>query len=547
MQPQSHASTPVINNSPRQKIEPQTMQRPPDPVPPQRTPQASITPNHNTTNGSLPNGNSVSSAPPSSAGANPSAAPGPIRATTPLVVRQDNNGVQWIAFEYSRDRVKMEYTIRCDVESVNTDTLSPDFKTDNCVYPRACCGKESYKGNRLAYETECNTVGWALAELNTCLRGKRGLIQRAVDSWRNSNANVRLRSRRVRRMAKASSRKSSSAGTTTTTAVPSSVVPGTPAGMPSTPNPMAAPDQRQSSNGMMTHHHGRSDGVASGSPTDMNGKFHSFYRSRLQNLYNFICPRSFRFFTSIFFSRPGTPLHKSSHFLVTPLTCILGVNGTFNPNSQIMKPQSAPPTDAQHRNLFQGYPSYPSAIMGASLPPSLHNGLDHPGHYPTPHTAVAASSSVSNESVSESNLFGDLPASKRRTFFSVDKLRVQTNLQQVKMSEIPDDYRQRNSVYPRSYRPVQMPGDESPSKGNRFSLEDSAPSGAITSEHTVVGKTMVPIPLLEGEEVAVPRIGRAKRDRDDILNVMGHRMSWNQLKLFSDKNVFLQKSCTSSL
>ncbi len=137
-----------------------------------------------------------------------SAAPGPIPATTPLVVRQDGNGVQWIAFEYSRDRVKMEYTIRCDVESVNVEGLGAEFKTENCVYPRACCPKEQYRGNRLIYETDCNTVGWALAELNPPLRGKRGLIQRAVDSWRNSNQDSRLRSRRVRRMAKMNSRKS---------------------------------------------------------------------------------------------------------------------------------------------------------------------------------------------------------------------------------------------------------------------------------------------------------------------------------------------------
>ncbi|CAK7271533.1 hypothetical protein SEPCBS119000_004655 [Sporothrix epigloea] len=138
---------------------------------------------------------------------NPNAAPGPIPATTPLVVRQDQNGVQWIAFEYSRDRVKMEYTIRCDVESVSADDLSEEFKQDNCVYPRACCPREQYRGNRLQYESECNTVGWSLAQLNPALRGKRGLIQRAVDSWRNSNQDSRLRSRRVRRMAKLGSRK----------------------------------------------------------------------------------------------------------------------------------------------------------------------------------------------------------------------------------------------------------------------------------------------------------------------------------------------------
>lgn len=156
-----------------------------------------------------PNGTALSTPTGSAAGAvNPNAAPGPIPATTPLVVRQDQNGVQWIAFEYSRDRVKMEYTIRCDVESVNTDELSAEFKTENCVYPRACCPKDQYRGNRQVYETECNTVGWALAQLNASLRGKRGLIQRAVDSWRNSNQDPRLRSRRVRRQAKLNTRKS---------------------------------------------------------------------------------------------------------------------------------------------------------------------------------------------------------------------------------------------------------------------------------------------------------------------------------------------------
>lgn len=161
--------------------------------------------NHTGQNGSAPLTTPTGSA---ASGINPNAAPGPIPATTPLVVRQDQNGVQWIAFEYSRDRVKMEYTIRCDVESVNTDELTAEFKTDNCVYPRACCPKDQYRGNRQVYETECNTVGWALAQLNPPLRGKRGLIQRAVDSWRNSNQDPRLRSRRVRRMAKMSNRKS---------------------------------------------------------------------------------------------------------------------------------------------------------------------------------------------------------------------------------------------------------------------------------------------------------------------------------------------------
>jgi hypothetical protein len=115
-----------------------------------------------------------------------------------------------ISFQYSRDRMKLEYAIRCDVESVNNDNLSPQFKSENCVSPRACVPKELYEGNRLTYEIECNQVGWSLAELNTCLRGKRGLIRRAVDGWRNSNQDTRLRSRRVLRLAVSQPPKTSS-------------------------------------------------------------------------------------------------------------------------------------------------------------------------------------------------------------------------------------------------------------------------------------------------------------------------------------------------
>lgn len=200
-----------------------------------------------------------------SGGVNPNAAPGPIPATTPLVVRQDGNGVQWIAFEYSRDRVKMEYTIRCDVESVDTDQLKPEFKTENCVYPRACCPKDQYRGNRLQYETECNTVGWALAELNPPLRGKRGLIQRAVDSWRNSNQDPRLRSRRVRRMAKMNVRKGAQPSTPSHMGGPSGS-----AGMSAGPMGPGGPASMGKS-GMMGGHmsHGNPDGHHGGDEVGM--------------------------------------------------------------------------------------------------------------------------------------------------------------------------------------------------------------------------------------------------------------------------------------
>lgn len=114
----------------------------------------------------------------------------------------DQTGIQWIIFEYTRDRVKQEYKIRKDIETVDIDSLDPDFKIANCVYPRANVHGEQYKGNRLDYETQCNTIAWALCHLNPIIRGRRGLIQRAVDSWRNTSDDPKFRSRRVKRQSK---------------------------------------------------------------------------------------------------------------------------------------------------------------------------------------------------------------------------------------------------------------------------------------------------------------------------------------------------------
>lgn len=277
----------MASNSPRMKMEPQAIQqRPLDPSSlPQRPAPGPMSTNHSASAGPQTNGllhPTQNGGGGGANGVNPNAAPGPIPATTPLVVRQDESGVQWILFEYSRDRVKMEYTIRCDVESVNVDTLASDFKNENCVYPRACCNKDQYRGNRLAYETECNTVGWALAELNPCLRGKRGLIQRAVDSWRNSNQDPRLRSRRVRRMAKINTRKQAPAQPH-----PSHLAgpgaPGAPTGVTPGNNPMAAPVQRtqpntssmnMSSSSSLHHHHANPDGSVPGGKDEVSGMFH---------------------------------------------------------------------------------------------------------------------------------------------------------------------------------------------------------------------------------------------------------------------------------
>lgn len=79
-----------------------------------------------------------------------------------------------------------EFCVRFDLDSVDVSKLNEKFKADNCVYPRANCDFEDYKGNRWHYETECNKLAWQFVSLNpVLLYGKKGLIQRAVDSYRN--------------------------------------------------------------------------------------------------------------------------------------------------------------------------------------------------------------------------------------------------------------------------------------------------------------------------------------------------------------------------
>jgi hypothetical protein len=86
----------------------------------------------------------------------------------------------WMQFNYSRDGVVTNYTIRTDIEEVDVECLPHGFKMENCIYPRALVPRDQYKGSDLDEKT-CNDVGWALAELNPSLRGHRGVLQTAVE------------------------------------------------------------------------------------------------------------------------------------------------------------------------------------------------------------------------------------------------------------------------------------------------------------------------------------------------------------------------------
>ncbi|KAK8005286.1 hypothetical protein PG990_011323 [Apiospora arundinis] len=484
-----------MTGSPRHtKMEPQVPQLQRPSSGPLGTPQHSQ-------NGAPPLSTPTGSTP----GVNNNAAPGPIPATTPLVVRQDNNGVQWIAFEYSRDRVKMEYTIRCDVESVNTDELQSDFKTENCVYPRACCPKDQYRGNRLQYETECNTVGWALAQLNPCLRGKRGLIQRAVDSWRNSNQDPRLRSRRVRRMAKMNNRKAVSTPHPAHMSGPSG-----PAGIPAPGSMGPGNNSSMGKPGMsgmgpgMHHHH--QDGNGQGGDEVGDGEYMD-------------------------------EAHHHHHQAPTG-------------------PGSGSSDDVRPAQVFNGYPQpYPSnSASGSSMPP-IHDGINGASHHGG---AITAARNTRDEDENPEGLFPDIPEAKKRKFILVEdnkrgcRLRVRVTLESVDTKEIPDSFRKSSSVFPRSYFPREMQSPPPSATGSQFFQEDLSDDeveveGGRTGRsrgNNGRGRSMVKVPMSDGSdgEVAIPRTRKNTRGKEVRLNDLGYRMAWLQSRVFSGRTIFLQRA-----
>lgn len=120
-------------------------------------------------------------------------------ASTPQVEIRD--GVEWLIFTYSTKGHRQEFCINIDIDNLSLDEIPEDFKHENCVYPSALLPREAYLGNRYDYEVSVNELAWKLTWLNApVLSGKRGLIQRAVDSYRNRLPETR--SRRVLRQEK---------------------------------------------------------------------------------------------------------------------------------------------------------------------------------------------------------------------------------------------------------------------------------------------------------------------------------------------------------
>lgn len=131
-------------------------------------------------------------------------------------------------------------------------------------------------------------------------------------------------------------------------------------------------------------------------------------------------------------------------------------------------------------------------------------------------------------------------------------MRVRVTLDTVDIKEIPDSFRKSNSVFPRSWFPLQMQSPPPSATGRGFFEEgDWDDDGVEETEGRRVGgrggkggKMMVSVPLADGgeAEVGVPRMRGSVRRKEVRLNDLGYRMTWHQSRVFADKTVFLQKA-----
>lgn len=220
-------------------------------------------------------------------------------------------------------------------------------------------------------------------------------------------------------------------------------------------------------------------------------------------------------------------------------------------------PGNGPQEDVRQSHVFPGYSgSYPPnpSVIGASMPPSLHDPRTMMHHSP-PHP-ISARSKGSKEQLSEEDrksLFGDIPEAKKRKFILVDdpgkggRVRVRVTLDTVDINEIPDSFRKSNSVYPRSWFPMQMQSPPPSARGSRFfENEDEDDVVEVEGAGRERGrKFMVSVPLVDGgeAEMGVPKMRKSVRSKEVKLNDLGYRMTWHQSRVFADKTVFLQKAC----
>ena len=200
----------------------------------------------------------------------------------------------------------------------------------------------------------------------------------------------------------------------------------------------------------------------------------------------------------------------------------------------------------QMQNNLGGLPDHAAISASMAAPPS----------------AASTRREVSDSpDTSHSALFGNLADCKRpRKYVVINDsensnkgVRIKVALNEVNLEEVPDSYRERNSVYPRAWYPVQMqlsPGARAARRGRFVKGRDDAAAAEEREdddkgEKLLVGDATVNVPMLEGRETAlrVPGLGRMAREREEKFNDLGYRISWNALGTMDTRVVFLQRSC----
>lgn len=220
-----------------------------------------------------------------------------------------------------------------------------------------------------------------------------------------------------------------------------------------------------------------------------------------------------------------------------------------------LEQQNQTPSDRDKARRSIVFPEYSNSPYTCS--PSVGGTPTTLAAHPIPTPSAIISSSRPNEELDEEDrlkLFGDIPESKKRKFILVDdpgksgRVRVRVTLDTVNINEIPDSFRKNNSVYPRSWFPLQMQSlPPSANGGHIFEDEDEDDLVEVTARETrnSKGKMRTSVTLSDGAEgeIGVPRIRKSMRRKEIRLNDLGYRMTWHQSRVFADKTVFLQKAC----
>ncbi|KAJ6786796.1 hypothetical protein PWT90_03137 [Aphanocladium album] len=210
--------------------------------------------------------------------------------------------------------------------------------------------------------------------------------------------------------------------------------------------------------------------------------------------------------------------------------------------------------DVRATHIFTGYGAhnYASGTPAGAIPT----------HAPRTGTVPAKQRSRGLED-DQTGLFPDLPEARKRKFVLVEdnrrgsRLRVRVTLDGVDTNEIPDSFRTRASVFPRSFFPREMQNPPPNALGAHFFSDDASDDGIQETDGRGTGRrgsrtassvsVKVPLPDSHTGEMCVPRMRRSRRERELKLNDMGHRMAWLQSRVFSGRNLFLQRASLAPL